>query len=149
QLRTELHLRRHLLEQPPSYAAYLRHGHGRDALGQPSPVVLAVVVSVYRRLDGRESFRRGAHCAIRRGAADGRDRVHRAPASNHWRAGAELDPEKSRRARLEGQDVAGTLSPCDRCYPFFSLDRPGSPRGGGAHLVDSGPTYPKRTGTEW
>ena len=41
---------------------------------------LVVIVSVHRGLDGREPFRCDADCALRRGAADGGDRVRHAPA---------------------------------------------------------------------
>ena len=125
QLRPEFRLCRHLLEQPPSHVACLHHGHGRDAVGQPAPVVLAVVVSLCHRLDGGEPFHRGAHRALRRGAADGRNRVLPAATGDHPRARAGLDPEKSGRARLEGQAVAGAVSRGDRRDPAF---RRGSPR---------------------
>ena len=65
-------------------------GDRRDALGQPAPVVLAVVVSVRHRLDGREPFHRRAHRALWRGAADGRDRLLPAPADDHPRARARI-----------------------------------------------------------
>ena len=50
-------------------------GDGRNAVGKPAPVVLAVVVSVRHRLDGAEPFHRCAHRALRSGAIDGGNRV--------------------------------------------------------------------------
>ena len=44
-LRAELHLRRHLLEQPSSPAAYLQAGERLNPVGQPESAVLAVDVS--------------------------------------------------------------------------------------------------------
>ena len=43
ELRAELHLRRHLLEQSPSHAARCQQGDG-DPVGQPAPALLAVAL---------------------------------------------------------------------------------------------------------
>ena len=60
QLRAELRLRRHLLEQPSPHAARCRESERGDALGEPAPAVLAVAHSVRHGLDGREPFRADA-----------------------------------------------------------------------------------------
>src|SRR5258708_20905347 len=148
QLCPELPLRRYLLEQPPSHAACQHGGERRDAMGQPAPLVLAIVVSVRHGMDGRNPFHRGAHCALRRGAVDGRDRILLAPADDHPRARPGFNPEKGDRSRLEGQAVAGALPRCDRCDAAFAVDRPGGLRGCGADLADSGPAYRKRAATQ-
>ena len=63
QLRPELHLHRHLLEQPPPHAARDDARLGRGDVGQPAPAVLAVAGAVRHRLDGREPLR--ARCRPR------------------------------------------------------------------------------------
>jgi hypothetical protein len=70
---------------------------GRDALGQSALIVLALIVFVRHRVDGGEPFRGRAHSALRRCAADGRDRVLSASAGDHPRASARFGtmPEKS------------------------------------------------------
>ena len=77
-----------------------------DALGQPAPVVLAVAVSVRHGLDGREPLRRRAHGALRRRAADGRDRLLHP-------AAAIIAPQgqDSILAKAIGRDWKGKLSP--------------------------------------
>ena len=78
ELRAELRVRGHLLEQPPPPAAR-RPPRGRpDPVGQPAPAVLALAVSVRDALDGRDQLRRLAGGGLRGRAADGGARVHRA-----------------------------------------------------------------------
>ena len=83
ELRAELRLRRHLLEQPSPHAACGRKVIGRRPVGQPAPAVLAVALPVHHRLDGRKPFRRHAVGAVRRGAAHGRDCILGAAADHH------------------------------------------------------------------
>ena len=107
ELRAELRLRRHLLEQPPSHAARVTRGHRRHPVGQPAPAVLAVAGSVRHRLDGREPLRAAADRALRRRAADGGDRLLDAAAADHRVAGAGLDCC----SKAVGGDWKGKLSP--------------------------------------
>ena len=96
QLRAELRLRRHLLEQPPPHAPRGRQGERRHSLGQPAPAVLAVAHSVRHGLDGREPFRADAGRAVRRGAADVRHLVlHPEPRADPARR-RELDARDGR-----------------------------------------------------
>ena len=62
--------------------------------------------------------------------------------------GPDSIPEKSGRARLEGQAVAGALYRGDRCDAAFAVDRRGDLRGRGADLADSGPAHRKRPATQ-
>jgi hypothetical protein len=71
----EFRLRGNLLEQPPPHAACLLCCDWRHALGHSAPVVLAIVVSVRHRMDGREPFHGRAYGALRRGALDARNRL--------------------------------------------------------------------------
>ena len=96
---------------------------------------------------GENHFTAAAHRALRRGAADGRDRVLHAAADDHPRAGARLDPEESRWARLEGQAVAGALYAAI-VATRFAVDRAGDLRGRGVDLADSGPAHRKRPATQ-
>src|SRR4029453_8837604 len=74
-LRSELRLRRHLLEQPPPHAAHGKSRVRKRAVGQSAPALLAVAVSVRNGLDGREPLRPRAHGRLWTGAADGSRRV--------------------------------------------------------------------------
>ena len=71
-----------------------------------APVVLALVISVYHRVDGGKPFHRSAHRALRSGAVDGRDRVPPAPAGDHPHARAD-----SILKQAIGRDWKGKLSP--------------------------------------
>src|SRR5438093_379069 len=73
QLWPQLHLYRHLLEQPPSLAAHLHDGYWRDVVGEPALVVLAIPASVRDRLDGGEPVQHSTDRALRRNASDGRN----------------------------------------------------------------------------
>ncbi len=84
--------------------------HRRGAVGQPAPAVLAVAFPFRHRLDGREPFRAAALGLLRSRAADGGLRLLDPAAGDHRRAGSAVDPESSRRRRLEGQAVAGAVS---------------------------------------
>ena len=97
----------------------------RHALGQPAPVVLALVISVRHRMDGREPFHRRAYRALWRGASDGRNRILPAPADDHPRARRGFTAEKSGRQRLERQAFAGAVSCCNRRDAAFAMDCPG------------------------
>src|SRR5215472_3072322 len=146
QLCPEFRLCRHLLEQSPSPAACHYDGNGRDPLGEPAPVVLAVVVSVCYRLDGGESFQRTTHRTLRPCAADGRHRVLPAPAGDHPLAGIGLDFEKGGWPGLEGQALACAVYGCDCCYRACAMDLRGDFRGRCADLVHSRPA--NRTGSD-
>src|SRR5215467_11216492 len=143
QLHIEFRLCRHLLEQPSSHAACRRRGNGCNALGQLASVVLAIIVSLRHRVDGGKPFHRGAHRALWRGAADGRDCVFAAPAGDHPRTRAEFNLKKSDRPRLEGQAITGAIYLSDRSYPAFLVDRPGDSCDRRADLADSRPAYRK------
>ena len=71
-LRPELHLPRHLLEQPPPPAVGGRPRHRRRAVGEPAPAVLAVAGAVRDGLDERERLRRRADGRLRHRPARGR-----------------------------------------------------------------------------
>ncbi len=79
------------------------------ALGQFALAVLALIVSIYHRMDGREAYHRRAHLAVRGCSTNGHDRALFAPAVDHPCAGTELDSEEGRRTRLEGQTIAGVV----------------------------------------
>ena len=57
-LRPELRLPRHLLEQSPPHVPGDRPDHRRDPVGQSASAVLAVARAVRDGVDGREPFRR-------------------------------------------------------------------------------------------
>ena len=116
---------------------------GGDALGQSAFIVLAVVISFHRRMDGREPFHCGAYCVLRRGAVDGRDRLLLASADDHPRARAGLNLEEGDRARLEGQAIAAAVYRSDRCQLPFFVDRASDFRDRCADLADSGPAHRK------
>src|SRR5215472_4291285 len=122
QLRPEFCLCRHLLEQPPSPAACHHDGNGRGPLGEPAPVILAVLVSICYRLDGGESFRRTTHGTLWRRAADGCHLVLRAPAVDHPLTGTRLDSQKGGWPGLEGQALARAVCGCDCCHLAFTVD---------------------------
>lgn len=137
QLRTELLLRRDLLEQPPSHATNLHGRDGLNALGQLAPAVLAFFVSIHHRMDGREPFHRRAHFAICGGSPDGCDRVLSAAAVDHPCARERFYPESGDRARLERQTIAGPVSCCYRCDPVLAEDRSNDSRNCRIDLADA------------
>src|SRR5438445_9871 len=147
QLRPEFRLCRHLLEQPPSPAACHHNGNGRDSLGEPAPVVLAVAVSVCYRLDGGESFQRTTHRTLRPRAVAGRQRVLPAPAGDHPLAGTGIDSEEGGWPGLEGQALACAIYGCDCCHLAFAVDLRGDFRGRCADLAHSRPAYRKGSAT--
>src|SRR6185436_12908072 len=57
ELRSELHLCRHLLEQSSSHVADREESQRRHSLGELAPFVLALPLPFHYRLDGRESLR--------------------------------------------------------------------------------------------
>ena len=72
ELRAELHLPRHLLEQSSPHVHMPRStGHRRHAVGEPAPAVLAVALSVRTGWMGENHFATDAHGGLWRGAADG------------------------------------------------------------------------------
>ena len=88
QLRPQLRLRRHLLEQPSPPAGGHGAGERRHPVGEHAPAVLAVAGAVRDGLDGGEPFRARADGRLRGGAAGGLAGVLAAPAGDPGRAGA-------------------------------------------------------------
>src|SRR5581483_5329888 len=107
ELRLELCLCRYLLEQSSPHVACLYDCDWCNAVGQSAFVVLAVSVPLRDRVDGGKPFHQSAYFALRRGAADGRNCVLRAPTDDHPRTRSGLNLKESDWARLEGQAVAG------------------------------------------
>ena len=85
----------------------MQGGERRDPLGEPAPAVLAFIVSVRDRLDGRESPRGAAERAYGAVLLDGGARLLDPAASHHRGAGPGLAAEAARWAR----DWKGKLSP--------------------------------------
>ena len=104
------------------------HGDGLENLWPLLPLflsyVLALIVPVYHRVDGREPVHRGSDCALRRDIVDGVDRLPHAPAGDHPNAGARFHLKKSGRARLERQAIAGAEYRCDHCGSALPVGRP-------------------------
>ena len=75
ELRAELHLSRHLLEQPSSSVPSHGPGQRRNSLGQPASALLAVALSIHDGVDGRESSRLNADRRIRFRSTDGSYRL--------------------------------------------------------------------------
>ena len=95
----------------------------QDPVGEPAPALLAVAGAVRHRLDGREPLRPAAHRGLRRGAPDGRHRVHD-PAERHHRGSRDRTPSsrqalggdrkgKLSLAALRGRDPARLREPVD------------------------------------
>ena len=118
-LRAELRLRRHLLEQPSPHAARGPARQRRRPVGQPAPAVLAVAHPVRDGLDERESLRGAAGGDLRRRAVHVRRRVL------HFRAHPRAQPRRGFAAvaragsgnqgnriggDLRGRDSAGLLA---------------------------------------
>ena len=107
ELRAQLRLPRHLLEQPSPHAAAHAAGHRRDPLGQPAPAVLAVALPVRDRLDEREPLRAGtrrrstAWCCCWR----------RSPTTSWSGRSSPSQGPDSVLARAVGRDLKGKLSP--------------------------------------
>jgi hypothetical protein len=143
QLCSEFLIRRHLLEQPSSHAPYLHRGDGRNALGQLASAVLAVAISIYHRVDGAKPLHHGTHGAIRNRTVASRDRLLPAPAGDHPRARAGINPQEGSRPRLERQAVAAVVCPSNRCGVTFCVARARDPCDSCTDLADSGSAYRK------
>ena len=136
QLRAELRLYRHLLEQPSPHAACREARHRRRALGQPASVVLAVAVSVRHRLDGREPFCATADGALRRRAADGGDRLLDSRRHDHPGRGPGLASGQGGRQGSQGQTIGRRLCRGDRALLLLqSMGRPGDIHSGRAGVA--------------
>lgn len=133
----EFFLRRHLLEQPPPFAADVHLSNRYDALGQSASLVLALAISVYHRLDGRKPLHRGAYRALRSGVVDGRNLLFTALADHHRRPRTGFSPEESDWTRLEREtiDAAVCWSHCRHIAVFVLC--PGYSSDRGADMVDS------------
>ena len=103
QLRPELRVHRHLLEQPSPPAAGDQTDQRRRVVEQPAPAVLAVAGAVRDRVDGRERVRPESRGALRRGAADGGLRLLAAGARVAEASRARLGPRKGHWQRCQGQ----------------------------------------------
>ena len=109
QLRAELRLRRHLLEQSPPHAPCHRTRHRRHALGKSSSSVLALAVSVRHRMDGRKPLRTDTIGALRPRSADGGRRLLDLAATHHRLPRPRLRPQEGYRQRLEGKTLSSAL----------------------------------------
>ena len=107
ELRAELHLSRHLLEQPPPHAAPDVAHQRHDPVDEPSPSLLAVAHPLHDRLDGREPLCAAADRGLRRESLDGRGGVHASRAVHHRIAGQGLGAG----ARRWANDWKGIASP--------------------------------------
>jgi hypothetical protein len=148
ELGLEFPICRHLLEQSSSHVARVYNGHGRHTVGKLVPALLAVVIPLRHRLDGRKPFHHGAHGSLRRRVADGRDCVSGAPADDHPRAGAEFHIKKSGRPRLEGQAIAVALCGSDYCCAALPVDRSGDPGCGSVDMADPRSAHQARAATQ-
>ena len=144
QLRAELRLPGHLLEQSPPHAACLPQGDRADALGQPASPVLAVAGSLRHGLDGGEPL-----CAVP-SALYGVVLLMAAIA--YWILQQLIIASQGPDSLLKkavGGDWKGKLSPvlyADR-HPdglLVAMDLPGALRPGRADLARAGPAHRER-----
>ena len=106
QLRAELRVPRHLLEQPPPHAHATERVNGGILWANLHLLFWLSLVPFVDRLDGRERLRARSDRGVRRGAAPGGGRVLHPAAHDHRGQG----PDSLLRAAL-GRDVKGKLSP--------------------------------------
>ena len=118
QLRAELRLRRHLLEQSSSHVARHQAGHRRHPVGQSASVVLAVAVSLHHGVDRRKPFGAGAVGGVRRGAADGGHRLFHLAAAHHRLARLGLAARSGPSAAI-GRASSRPRSICSESPPRF------------------------------
>ena len=105
-LRAELRLHRHLLEQPPPHVPGRRAGRRCRAVGQPAPAVLAVAVPVHHRVDGRDRLRADPDGRLRASTCCWRP----SPTTcSSWPIFAA--PSGARLRAALGRDLKGKLSP--------------------------------------
>src|SRR5713101_9204667 len=91
ELRAELPLPGHLLEQPPSLAVRRAPGKWCDHVGQPAPVVLAVISAARHAVDGRESLCAGPYGIVWSDPVTRGDRVSADAAHDSPPGGPRLD----------------------------------------------------------
>ena len=83
----------------------------------------------------------GTHGAIRNRTVASRDRLLPAPAGDHPRARAGINPQEGSRPRLERQAVAAAVCLGNRCSLTFCMARASDPCDRCTDLADSGPAY--------
>ena len=145
QLRPELRLRRHLLEQSPPHAARHRARHRSHALGKPSSVVLALALSVRHRMDGRKPLRARCPSALY-------GLVLLMAAIAYWilqqliiaAEGPASRSQKGGRQRLEGKTFSPALCVRHRPQPPLAVARPGDLRPGRAAVARPRPPHRAR-----
>src|SRR3954453_1615833 len=139
-LRHELRLPRHLLEQPPPHADAHPARRRSGSLGEPASAVLVVTGAVRHRVDGREPLRQGAGVGVRHRAARRGARLLRIADGDHPQAGGQLHAGDGHRPRPEGQGVAGAVRRRHRPGVRESLARGRHVRHRRAHVADPRPS---------
>src|SRR5579859_533475 len=109
ELRPELHLRRHLLEQSPPPAPLHQARHRWHPVGKPTPTLLALALPIHHRVGRRKPSRANTHRRLRLRAPHGRPRLLHPPTLHHGPTRTRLPPRRRRRERLERQNLAHPL----------------------------------------
>src|SRR5439155_11151350 len=116
----------------------------RYSLGYLAPAFLAVALSIYHGLDGREPSRSHADRRIWLRSPDGGDCLLYSATRHHCQGRARLTPRVSRRRRLERETFAGALPRRHSARVRELMDRQRTLCVCRASLVDSRPSH--RTG---
>src|SRR5260370_6512344 len=95
QLRPELHLCGHILEQPSSLLPPSPARRWHHAVGEPASAVLALAHPLRHQLDGGTRLLAGPYSRLRSGAADASDRLLRATGGGHPGARPRVHPVPS------------------------------------------------------
>src|SRR5256886_9046171 len=111
ELRIELHLPRHLLEQSSSSVPSRQTGQREHPLGEPAPTLLALAFPLHHGLDGREPPRRNADCYLWLRTADGGDCLLYSATRHHRQRRPQIASRAGHWQRLEGQTLSRALPP--------------------------------------
>src|ERR1017187_3297638 len=111
QLRPELHLRRHLLEQPSPPLPVHPTRQRQHPLGEPSPAFLALAFPVHHRVGRRKPSRIDTHRRLRLRPPYGRHRLLHFAMHHHQATRPRLPPRRRPRQRLERQTLPPLLPP--------------------------------------